>query len=102
MENTGFGVYLPCLSSGLHLKSVLTCDCETWVFHAGILSLSLPSCENFEKGLEKEQDEWFSLVDHSSILISLPGLLFYLISSASHFYLISMVSALPCFFQSPS
>lgn len=45
-------------------KSVLACDCKTWGLHAGILyiSLSLPSCENFEKGLEREQDEYVFLL----------------------------------------
>lgn len=59
-------------------KSVFVCDYKTWVLHAGILyiSLSLPSCENFEKGLEREQDECFRLVHLSSILISVPELLF--------------------------
>lgn len=61
-------------------KSVLMCDSKTWVLHAGILyiSLSLPSCEKFEKGLEREQDEYFSLGNHSSILIALSELLFFI------------------------
>lgn len=68
MEGIGFGIYLVfinCLSLGLQSWH-MTVKHGSSVQEILSISLSLSSCEIFEKGLEKEQDEYFSLVDHSS------------------------------------
>lgn len=78
VEDIRFDIYLPYMSLGLKNHSWPMTAKHGSSMHIGILyiSLSLPFCENFEKGLEREQDEYFSLVNHSSISISLSELLF--------------------------